>query len=284
MERRNYDSSPSWSPDGTLLAFVGEIGGPGKDDAAGAVCVMRADGSHVTTPVTNGGEEEQAPSWGTAHITGRYERAWRRPRRRPVFKCPVPEASITRRSAPSRQPNESLGCPVGVRWEGPKSASIRVHEPAALGEAFERHYEGLLRLCVLLTRRVDAAEDLAQDAFVRAAPKLSELDDDRVFAYLRATALNLWKNRLRRLDLERRRRLSSRDHEPPPADLIVERDLVWRLVGELPARQRACLVLRFYEDLSETDTAGILRCSVGTVKSQTAKAIAHLRKEMPHED
>jgi RNA polymerase sigma factor (sigma-70 family) len=153
-----------------------------------------------------------------------------------------------------------------------------------LGEAFERHYEALLRLCVLLTRRPDAAEDLAQDAFVRAARKLPELDDDRVFAYLRVTAVNLWKNRLRRLDLERGRRWWSHPPEALDTDVIVERDRVWRLVGELPARQRACLVLRFYEDLPEADTAAVLRCSVGTVKSQTAKAIARLRKELSDDD
>jgi RNA polymerase sigma factor (sigma-70 family) len=59
-----------------------------------------------------------------------------------------------------------------------------------------------------------------------------------------------------------------------PAD---DRDALWRALGRLPARQRAVVVLRYYEDLPETQVAVILSCSVGTVKSQAAKALAKLR-------
>jgi DNA-directed RNA polymerase specialized sigma24 family protein len=52
----------------------------------------------------------------------------------------------------------------------------------------------------------------------------------------------------------------------------------------VPARQRAALVLRFYEDLSEADTARAMGCSVGTVKSQTAKGLARLRTLLEEED
>ena len=52
---------------------------------------------------------------------------------------------------------------------------------------------------------------------------------------------------------------------------------MWQALGRLPARQRAVVVLRFYEDLTETDTAELLGCSVGTVKSQCSKALAKLR-------
>jgi RNA polymerase sigma factor (sigma-70 family) len=55
---------------------------------------------------------------------------------------------------------------------------------------------------------------------------------------------------------------------------------MWRVVKTLPARQRAAVVLRYYEDLSEADTAAILGCSVGTVKSQTSRAIAGLRSKL----
>jgi RNA polymerase sigma-70 factor (sigma-E family) len=63
-------------------------------------------------------------------------------------------------------------------------------------------------------------------------------------------------------------------------DARLERDLLWRAVLTLPARQRAVLVLRFYEDQSEVDTAGVLGVSVGTVKSQCARALGTLRKRL----
>jgi RNA polymerase sigma factor (sigma-70 family) len=52
---------------------------------------------------------------------------------------------------------------------------------------------------------------------------------------------------------------------------------MWRVVQRLPTKQRAAVVLRYYEDLSEADTAAILGCSIGNVKSQTSRAIAAMR-------
>ena len=69
--------------------------------------------------------------------------------------------------------------------------------------------------------------------------------------------------------------------EPPGAasgmDGVDDRDVVWRALGRLPAGQRAVVVLRFFEDLTEAQVAGVLGCSVGTVKSQTSRALAKLR-------
>jgi RNA polymerase sigma-70 factor (sigma-E family) len=147
--------------------------------------------------------------------------------------------------------------------------------------AFEKHHLSLLRLCVLLSGQREDAEDIVQEAFIRSARKLPELTDEAVGPYLRAAAVNLWKNRLRRARMERRVRPSSARPELPQA--AGEWDDVWRAVKRLPPRRRACVVLRFYEDMSEAETARVLGCSVGTVKSQTSRALLSLRKELGDE-
>jgi RNA polymerase sigma-70 factor (sigma-E family) len=166
----------------------------------------------------------------------------------------------------------------------------RVTEPAAavgdattggdLRTAFEEHAAALLRLCILLTGRREIAEDLVQDAFVRLAPKVERLEPQAVWPYLRRIAVNLWKNRLRRLALEARHRGVERT--APTVD--PDRATVWAAVQTLPPRQRATVVLRYYEDLTEAATAEVLGCSIGTVKSQTSKALAKLERELVDED
>jgi len=59
---------------------------------------------------------------------------------------------------------------------------------------------------------------------------------------------------------------------------------MWKAVLQLPTRQRACVVLRYYEDLTERETAAVMGCSVGTVKSQSAKALARLGEALGHAD
>lgn len=150
-------------------------------------------------------------------------------------------------------------------------------EVAALREAYEQHAARILRLCVLLTGRQETAEDLVQEAFVRVAPKLAQVEREQVGAYLRATVLNLWRNRLRRLAVEHR---LHRIDDSRVEMAFEERDAMWSAIRRLPPRQRACLVLRFYEDLTERETAAVLGCSVGTVKSQTSRAVRRMRDEL----
>lgn len=87
--------------------------------------------------------------------------------------------------------------------------------------------------------------------------------------------VNRWKNRRRRDAPERAFR-----PDPPIPPTKVDDDLaMWDAILRLPTRQRACLVLRYYEDLSIEDTASLLGCSAGTVKSQTSRALARLSEE-----
>lgn len=149
--------------------------------------------------------------------------------------------------------------------------------------AFEAHYERLFRLALLLSRDRQEAEDIVQDVFVRSSGKLASLPEDEVGPYLRAAVVNGWRTRMRRLRRLARRLPLLRAPDNGAVDLDAAHDL-WTLVLTLPPRQRATVVLRYYEDLSEQATAEILGCSVGTVKSQLSRAIEHLRRRYHDED
>ena len=136
----------------------------------------------------------------------------------------------------------------------------------------------LLGAAYLLTRDWASAEDLLQDALTRAWfawPRLSEGPEAYVKKIIFTTYVSAWRRRWRR-----EQPLAEVPEPPPRGDAMSptdERDVVWRAIGRLPVRQRAVIVLRYYEDLSEVETATVLGCSTGTVKSQAAKALAKLR-------
>ncbi|CAB4733428.1 unannotated protein [freshwater metagenome] len=121
------------------------------------------------------------------------------------------------------------------------------------------------------------AEDAAQTAFAQAYAVWSRVQRaDDPMAYVRRIAVNaaLAQGRLafRRRELSRDV-LPERAHEDDP----LAHDEVWQAVRDLPPRQRAVIVLRYYDDLSERQIADVLRCRPGTVKSQASAALATLR-------
>jgi RNA polymerase sigma factor (sigma-70 family) len=150
----------------------------------------------------------------------------------------------------------------------------------ALARAFERHRAALFRMAFVITGSAEEADDVVQDAFLRAGPMLAALPDDEVRPYLRAAVVNGWRSKVRR-EMRLREKLPKllRPRSVPELD---EREDMWRSVLALPVRQRACVVLRFYEDLPLDEIGLVLGCSTGTVKSQIHRALARLRKE--HED
>ena len=158
-------------------------------------------------------------------------------------------------------------------------------EPEARGldELYVRHAPAAFRTAYFLTGDRDLAEDLVQDAFVRIAGRFRHLRSPASFeAYLRKTIVNLFTSHLRRLRLERtelkRRAAEARPVTDDPDPTI--RDELWSKVRRLPERQRAAIVLRFYEDLSERETAEVLGCSTGAVNSLVAHAMTTLREGM----
>jgi RNA polymerase sigma-70 factor (sigma-E family) len=141
---------------------------------------------------------------------------------------------------------------------------------------YERHYAELVRLAFALTGDWGLAEDLAQEAFVRVWHGWGTIRNPQAApGYLRTTVVNLARRSLRRR--LRERQAGPAPGDPPPADPGEAIDLL-RALARLPAGKRACVVLRFYLDLSEADTAAALGVSVGTVKSQTAKALRRLQR------
>jgi RNA polymerase sigma-70 factor (sigma-E family) len=136
--------------------------------------------------------------------------------------------------------------------------------------ARERH---LLRVAYLLTHDVQLAEDLVQTALTRAWFAWGRVEGDPD-PYVRRILVNTFASSRRRRWLGERPTADLPDRAvaatEPPTD-------VRRALAALPPRQRAVIVLRFFEDLTEADTAAALGVSLGTVKSQTATALARLR-------
>lgn len=159
--------------------------------------------------------------------------------------------------------------------------------PGRLGELYVRHGRAAIRLAYFLTGDRELAEDVVQDAFVKVAGRFRYLREPDAFdAYLRRAIVNLVVSHLRRLGLERRE-LARQRSEPMPDHVdadVAERDAMWRALQALPARQRAAVVLRYYEDLSERETADILRCSVAAANQLVRRGLAALRERIGSEE
>jgi RNA polymerase sigma-70 factor (sigma-E family) len=152
-----------------------------------------------------------------------------------------------------------------------------------LADLYERHGPGAVRLAYLMTGDRAAAEDIAQDAFVRVAGRLGHLREPAAFeAYLRRAVVNLTRNHFRRRSLERAflARAGQREAMAGPERAVVDRHTVLDALARLPQRQRAAIVLRFYEDLPEGDVADILRCRPGTVRSLVTRGVQALRSDL----
>jgi len=136
----------------------------------------------------------------------------------------------------------------------------------------------LLGTAVLLAGSRAAGEDLLQAALERLVRHWSRVRGDKE-GYLRRTMYNLAVDRWR----SRRRRPEVLAEVEPPGqpdgtDAIHLRHVLVAALATLPPRQRAVLVLRYWEQLSETEAAEVLGCSVGTVKSTASRGLARLRE------
>ena len=142
---------------------------------------------------------------------------------------------------------------------------------------YRRHRDELVRLAVGLIGDAGVAEEIVQEAFAQLLARWNLLRDRHAApTYLRHTVVNAARSQWRR----RRQRellahLSGGPAQNEGPDIAQQRTLLAAL-AQLPIGKRACVLLRYYADLSEAETAQVLGVSTGTVKSQTAKGLQRL--------
>jgi len=165
---------------------------------------------------------------------------------------------------------------------GQEGGLVRV-SAESMAELYETHFGAAFRLAYLLTGDASTAEDLVQDAFVKLIGRFAHLRDPDAFGpYLKRTVVNLSHSAFRRRRVERAflarevaRPMTAAEYTPD----VEQRDLLWNQLQRLAPRQRAVLVLRYYEDLSEVQAAEVLGCSVQTVSSLAARGLRAMRDQ-----
>ena len=148
--------------------------------------------------------------------------------------------------------------------------------PAEVTSLFQAKRIQLVRLAHLMTGSNAVAEEIVQEAFLRLRRRKEGVSD--LGGYVYVTVVNLARGHLRRRAIEDRHVRTAGPDRTVTGD--PELDETWAAMRRLPAGQRAALVLRFYEDLPESEIARLLGCRVGTVKSRLHRGLGRLRKEL----
>lgn len=165
---------------------------------------------------------------------------------------------------------------------GHDAGDVKDAADADFVEWVQARQAGLLRYGYLLTGEPHAAQDLVQTALAKLYLKWDVVQARARTAYVRRIMVNEQASAWRRP--WRRREVTSSPLIDHIAGQLVETEgqaghdaELWSVVTSLPVKQRAAVVLRYYEQLSEAETADVLGCSIGTVKSNTHRALAALR-------
>jgi RNA polymerase sigma factor (sigma-70 family) len=143
---------------------------------------------------------------------------------------------------------------------------------AELEDLYRREWPVLVRVAYLLTGSESAAEEIAQDAFVRLQATSTVVTNPP--AYLRTSVVNASRS------FHRHRGVVERTPLPRPEHAAADYDELFDALARLPWRQQAALVLRFHLDLTESEIADALGCRPSTVRSLNHRAFAALRKEL----
>ncbi|MFE9251995.1 SigE family RNA polymerase sigma factor [Streptomyces sp. NPDC007088] len=175
-------------------------------------------------------------------------------------------------------PSKSASRPGGRTSSGTRPA------PLSFSSYVRARGPGLLRTARALTANPCDAEDLLQTALAKTYVAWDRIEDHRALdGYVRRALINTRTSQWRKRKVDEFACEDLPEPEPSrttdPAEQQSLRDAMWRAVLRLPDRQRAMVVLRYYEDLSEVQTAAVLGVSVGTVKSAVSRALGKLRED-----
>ena len=167
---------------------------------------------------------------------------------------------------------------------GDATPRARARDRDRLIEAlFVEHYDALRRLAFVLLADAAQADEVVMDCFAKALSSwglFRAVEDPRL--YLRRMVVNACHSRHRRRAVETRatRTLArARPAQGPDVEVVLSVQGIWARVRRLPERQRACVVLRYLEDLSEAEVARVLDIPLGTVKSQLSRARSKLARD-----
>jgi RNA polymerase sigma factor (sigma-70 family) len=152
---------------------------------------------------------------------------------------------------------------------------------AHFGEVFERNWVALFRLAVLTSGSRADAEEIAQEAFAKWYVRRSSIDNPD--AYLRTVVVNLANGRHRKNAVAEKYAHLFIEQTTSDATFTEHAELLG-IIGQLPIRQRAAVVLRYYERRTETEIAEILDCRAGTVKSLLSRALVDMRRILTTKD
>ena len=166
----------------------------------------------------------------------------------------------------------------------------RADRDAEVAALFDRHYTPMCRLAYVILGDAHGAEEVVMEALLKTFSGWGRLrNPERGDVYLKRAVVNGCRSRIRRRAVEARVNALAHGRDSTHATewdpgASETRWLVWDAVRALPERQRACVVLRYLEDLPEAEIAAVLECSVGTVKSQLAKARSKLALRLRVDD
>ncbi len=174
---------------------------------------------------------------------------------------------------------------VGTTRDMPSDGGAAAHSADdVLGRAYVEHYGSLVGLARLLLDEKGAAEEVVQEAFARTYDGWKRLRrPDDPLPYLRRAVVNLARGRLRRRIVARAHRAPlPRDGASAESLVVIDeaRRAVLAAVSSLPARQRACVVLRYYLECSTAEAAAALGISEGSVKTHLHRALAALASRL----
>lgn len=173
---------------------------------------------------------------------------------------------------------------------GGEGAQVRAADEAEFREYAQARLRWLRRTAYLISGDWHLAEDAAATVLAKVYQRWRKLRDlDNLDAYVRTMLVRAVADEHRRpwrreTPTEVSPRLSSTTHGAPvgaPGELVHDRMVLRDALQQVPKGRRAVLVLRFFEDLSVEETAAVLGCSAGTVKSQTARGLESLRRVLP---